>query len=156
AERVARIGVAIKALLTPRPEDEVPPSTGKPADDRTKLMQHAVATCADRIKSACAFLVDRVRGTRLGDRPDIALAVATEPAFKGALRIGLRVLIISVSVLGGWATFVPLSGAVVVPGALVVESQVKKVQHLTGGVVARIKVKDGSHVEAGDVVARLD
>jgi HlyD family secretion protein len=44
----------------------------------------------------------------------------------------------------------------VVPGALVVESQVKKVQHPTGGVVARIEVKDGSHVAAGDLLARLD
>jgi HlyD family secretion protein len=156
ADRVARVSVAIKALLAPRPEDQVPAPADTPTGDRTKPVRLAVIKCADRIKSACAFLVDSGRGTRMDDSPDTALAVGAEHALKGELRTGLRVLIISVGVLGGWATFVPLSGAVVVPGALVVESQVKKVQHPTGGVVAKIEVKDGSHVEAGDLVARLD
>jgi HlyD family secretion protein len=49
-----------------------------------------------------------------------------------------------------------LSGAVVATGALVVESSVKKVQHPSGGVVDRILVKDGSHVDAGDLLIRLD
>jgi HlyD family secretion protein len=49
-----------------------------------------------------------------------------------------------------------LSGAVIATGALVVESSVKKVQHPTGGVVEQILVKDGAHVEAGDLLVRLD
>jgi HlyD family secretion protein len=51
---------------------------------------------------------------------------------------------------------VPLSGAVVLPGTLVVESNVKKVQHPTGGVVADIAVRDGMHVSAGGLLLRLD
>jgi HlyD family secretion protein len=51
---------------------------------------------------------------------------------------------------------VPLSGAVVVPGTLVVESDVKKIQHPAGGVVAYIPVRDGMHVRAGDLLLRLD
>jgi HlyD family secretion protein len=51
---------------------------------------------------------------------------------------------------------VPLAGAVVVPGNLVVQSNVKTIQHPTGGVVAEIKVHDGMHVEAGDLLVRLD
>jgi HlyD family secretion protein len=72
------------------------------------------------------------------------------------LKTALRVLIASVVVAGIWATMVPISGAVVVPGTLVVESRVKKIQHPTGGVLAEIDVEDGTHVTAGTLLARLD
>lgn len=72
------------------------------------------------------------------------------------LKAALRVLIISAVIAGSWATLVPLSGAVVLPGTLVVESSVKKIQHPTGGVVADIPVQDGTHVSAGTLLMRLD
>jgi HlyD family secretion protein len=56
----------------------------------------------------------------------------------------------------GWATFTEISGAVIASGKLAVDSNVKKVQHPTGGVVGDLMVKDGDHVKKGDVVARLD
>ncbi len=65
-------------------------------------------------------------------------------------------LIISGALAGGWATLAPLAGAVVLPGTLVVESSVKKIQHPTGGVVAEIPVEDGMHVGAGTLLVRLD
>src|ERR671938_1155092 len=58
--------------------------------------------------------------------------------------------------LGGWAATTELAGAVIAPGSLVVDSNVKKVQHPTGGVVGELRVHDGDHVKAGDVVVRLD
>jgi len=58
--------------------------------------------------------------------------------------------------VGGWATLTELSGAVIAPGQLVVDSNVKKVQHPTGGVVGELRVKEGDRVKAGDVVVRLD
>ena len=58
--------------------------------------------------------------------------------------------------LGGWATLTELSGAVVAAGSVVVDSNVKKVQHPTGGVVNELRVRDGARVMAGDVVIRLD
>jgi len=58
--------------------------------------------------------------------------------------------------LGGWATTTELSGAVIAPGVLVVETNVKKVQHPTGGVVGELRVRDGDHVKGGDTVIRLD
>ena len=70
----------------------------------------------------------------------------------GALTIGL----LAAGGLGGWATMTELSGAVVASGSLVVDTNVKKVQHPTGGVVGELRVRDGVHVNAGDVVIRLD
>lgn len=58
--------------------------------------------------------------------------------------------------IGGWAATASLSGAVIAPGGIVVESNVKKVQHQSGGIVGEILVKDGDPVEAGQVVIRLD
>jgi HlyD family secretion protein len=58
--------------------------------------------------------------------------------------------------LGGWAATTELAGAVIAPGQLVVNSNVKKVQHPTGGVVGELRVRDGNRVNAGDIVMRLD
>jgi HlyD family secretion protein len=58
--------------------------------------------------------------------------------------------------IGGWAATTELAGAVIAPGSLVVDSNVKKVQHPTGGVVGELRVRDGDHVKAGNVVVRLD
>lgn len=58
--------------------------------------------------------------------------------------------------LGGWAMTTELSGAVIAAGTLVVETNVKKVQHPTGGVVGELRVRDGDHVKRGDIVVRLD
>ncbi len=55
-----------------------------------------------------------------------------------------------------WASTVEISGAVVASGRIAVSSEVKKVQHSTGGVVGEILVTNGQTVSAGDVVARLD
>ena len=63
-------------------------------------------------------------------------------AYEYELRAGLRVLIIAAVLAGGWLVFVPLAGAVVVPGNLVVQSNVKTIQHPTGGVVAEIAVAE--------------
>ncbi len=67
----------------------------------------------------------------------------------------LSVLLLLVGV-GGWAATFNLAGAVLAPGTIVVEGNVKKVQHATGGIVGQIKVKDGDHVAAGDLLIRLD
>ncbi len=58
--------------------------------------------------------------------------------------------------IGGWATFSEISGAVVSSGTVVVESNVKQVQHREGGIVKEIRVKNGDTVKAGDLLISLD
>jgi HlyD family secretion protein len=72
------------------------------------------------------------------------------------LIIGLAVVLVLAGGFGGWASTVQISGALIAPGAVVVDSNVKKVQHPTGGVVGEVRVRDGDTVKAGDVVVRLD
>jgi len=72
------------------------------------------------------------------------------------LIVGLTVVLVLAGGLGGWASTVQISGALIAPGQVVVESNVKKVQHPTGGVVGEVRVHDGDLVKAGDIVVRLD
>jgi HlyD family secretion protein len=69
---------------------------------------------------------------------------------------GVGVAMLLVGSVGGWAAATDIAGAVIAPGALVVDTNVRKVQHPTGGVVGEISVRDGDRVKAGDVVVRLD
>jgi HlyD family secretion protein len=87
-----------------------------------------------------------------GGQLQMRVANSLENEFK----TGLRVVLAGIVIFGGWATLVPLSSAVAVPGSLVAESSVKKVQHSTGGVVAQILARDGMHVKEGDLLLRLD
>lgn len=58
--------------------------------------------------------------------------------------------------VGGWAATANLSGAVLGAGTVVVEGHVKKIQHREGGIVGKILVRNGSRVEAGDLLIKLD
>jgi membrane fusion protein, type I secretion system len=129
------------ATIPPRPAREAP--------------KNAIATLGDRMTAGVAFLVNR-DGLAQVEMPGEALEVGVGRAFEHELRIGLRVLIAGVVMIGGWAGFVPLSAAVTVPGSLVVQSNVKAIQHPTGGVVAEIAVQNGMRVEAGQLLVRLD
>jgi HlyD family secretion protein len=86
--------------------------------------------------------------------------VKAKSSFQRSLTLHLLLGFGTVVALGcfifGWATFTEISGAVIASGKLTVDSNVKKVQHPTGGVVGDLMVKDGDHVKKGDVVARLD
>jgi HlyD family secretion protein len=66
------------------------------------------------------------------------------------------VVLILVVGVGGWGAMAVISGAVVASGSLVVDTNVKKVQHPTGGIVGELRVRDGDRVHAGDIVVRLD
>ena len=57
---------------------------------------------------------------------------------------------------GGWAATAKLSGAVIGHGVVVVDGNVKKIQHRAGGIVGEILVRNGTRVAVGDVLIRMD
>jgi HlyD family secretion protein len=115
--------------------------------------------CLRHVAAGYRFLIgDRpAQSARAGD-PEIDpdLCGRLRRGFELELRTGLRVLVLGVGLAGGWAVAVPLSAAVTVAGTLVVESDVKKIQHPVGGVIAQLPAYDGMRVKAGDLLARLD
>jgi HlyD family secretion protein len=88
------------------------------------------------------------------------MSVKLSPELRGMLRRQTAAIVIAalllVAGLGGWAMTTEFSGAVIAAGQLVVDSNVKKVQHPTGGVVGKLNVREGQAVKAGDVVIALD
>lgn len=85
----------------------------------------------------------------------------TEPrrhqrVLRRATLAGYTGLIVFAGTFGLWAATAPISGAVIAQGRFVAESELKKIQHETGGVVAELKVAEGDHVRAGDLLIRLD
>ncbi|MEO1205700.1 MAG: HlyD family efflux transporter periplasmic adaptor subunit [Pseudomonadota bacterium] len=85
------------------------------------------------------------------------MAIAKEDQRIGSyLRFAGLAIVLLVPGLGGWAAVTQISGAVVAKATVVVESNSKAIQHLDGGVVRRIDVRDGQSVKRGDALILLD
>lgn len=69
---------------------------------------------------------------------------------------GLVVIAVFFGGLLGWAALAKISGAVIASGTVKVEAERKTVQHLEGGIVESILVKEGDTVEAGQPLVRLE
>jgi HlyD family secretion protein len=83
-------------------------------------------------------------------------ASAARISIRRHIIVGCVVVVFLAVGLGGWASTAEISGALIAQGSLVVDSNVKKVQHPTGGVVGEVRAHDGDRVKAGDTLIRLD
>lgn len=88
--------------------------------------------------------------------PKPAKGRTTGSAIRRHLRLGGAMCVLLIFGVGGWSATAQLAGAIIAPGSVVVETDVKKIQHQIGGVVAELSVKNGDFVEAGKVLLRLD
>lgn len=68
---------------------------------------------------------------------------------------GLGVIFMLFAVFGGWAAFAPLAESSVAIGKISADLDKKTLQHLEGGVIESINVKDGDEVKAGDLLLKL-
>ncbi|MCK1638021.1 HlyD family type I secretion periplasmic adaptor subunit [Bradyrhizobium sp. 157] len=129
-----------------------PPSPAGPVPRERSVTQ----VVRNGLTAGVAFFANRDASADVAGAPGESIVLRAGRAFERELRTGLRALLVVGGLAGGWMVFVPLSGAVVVPGNLVVQSNVKTIQHPTGGVVAQIPVHNGMRVNAGDLLLRLD
>ena len=104
------------------------------------------------VRKAAGLVTDGLRWT-FGDAgpADSANESIRRHIIAGSVLVGLLAF-----GLGGWASTVEISGALIAPGDVVVDSNIKKVQHPTGGVVGKLFVRDGDHVKAGQILIQLD
>lgn len=70
--------------------------------------------------------------------------------------IGYTILFVMIGIFGTWSYIAPISSSALAPGTVAVESHRKTIQHLEGGIVGQIKVRDGDLVNAGDPLLALD
>jgi HlyD family type I secretion membrane fusion protein len=75
---------------------------------------------------------------------------------RSSILLGIVVILVMFGGFGTWASMASISSAVVAPGYVTVDSNRKKIQHLEGGVVRELLVREGDEIEAGEVLIRLD
>ncbi len=92
----------------------------------------------------------------ISNAPQAQTQPTPDQAIRKYQRLGFFFLLLLVGGIGGWAAFASLQGAVIAPAQVTVKANIKRIQHLEGGIVKDILVDDGDLVEAGQVLLRLD
>jgi len=85
----------------------------------------------------------------IGDRPP-------SDSIKRVAFAGWLIIAIFFGGVGTWAVTAPLNGAVVGNAVVKVEGNRKSVQHLDGGIVKELHVREGDRVNVGDLLIVLD
>lgn len=88
--------------------------------------------------------------------PDAGSEVLPDESLRKYSLAGWLILALFFGGFGAWAATAPLNGAVVAEAVVKVEGNRKSIQHLDGGIVREVKVKEGDTVKAGDVLIVLD
>ena len=79
-----------------------------------------------------------------------------EPSLRRYVWAGIVVVLLGFGGFLLWGLLASLDRAAVADGTVVVDSNTKSVQHLEGGIIKELLVRDGDQVKAGDVLLRLD
>ena len=95
-------------------------------------------------------MANLVKSERVGSDDGEAFGI------KSRVVIGIGLGIFLVFGIGGWAAMASLHGAVIASGSVVVDQNLKAVQHRDGGIVGHIAVREGDEVSVGQVLFRLD
>src|SRR5215472_13163508 len=78
------------------------------------------------------------------------------PDVKRPAILGYLIVTVTFFVLGAWSAIAKLDSAVVASGVVAVESNRKTVQHLEGGIIQDILVREGQRVKQGDILFKMD
>jgi membrane fusion protein, S-layer protein transport system len=90
------------------------------------------------------------------DQAEVSRAPVPSSDWKSVIRAGYVLVFCTFVILGGWSSIARLDSAVVASGAIAPESNRKTIQHLEGGIVSEIAIRDGDAVKEGQLLIRLD
>ncbi|MCA1395714.1 HlyD family type I secretion periplasmic adaptor subunit [Bradyrhizobium sp. BRP56] len=104
-----------------------------------------------------AILDVNVQGAPAAPAPPRKLAdSAPSDSIRGVALVGWIIIAVFFGGIGTWAVTAPLNGAVVGNAVVKVDGNRKSVQHLDGGIVKELRVKEGDKVHVGDTLIVLD
>src|SRR3546814_18733251 len=90
-------------------------------------------------------------GTLLRPAPPEAPAIPTIGKLsRGPVLFGTAVVILFFGVFGTWAALAPLSSGAIAHGVVSPDSERRVIQHLEGGIIRQVHVREGQQVQAGD------
>ncbi len=72
------------------------------------------------------------------------------------IRAGMLMIVVVFGVFGLWSVLAPIDSAAVAPGQVVLDFNKKTIQHLEGGIIKEILVREGEEVKADQPLVRLD
>ena len=84
------------------------------------------------------------------------VALPLSRAIRGPKVIGYAAIVLFFGGFGAWATIASLASAAIAPGLVSPDGSRKTVEHLEGGIVREIRVREGDHVKAGQVLVVLE
>lgn len=105
-----------------------------------------MATANKNLAGAPAATADVVDATEIAQRSD------TRPV----MRLGFWVLVVGFGLFLAWAAFAPLDEGVSAPATVSIETRRKTVQHMSGGVVKAVLVREGTAVKEGELLIELE
>ena len=85
-----------------------------------------------------------------------AIPVPDRPPIRRSVLVGVAVIVLFLLGMTGWAAMAPLQSAAIAPGSVSLDTYRKTIQHLEGGIIANILVREGEEVKKGDVLIALD
>jgi membrane fusion protein, protease secretion system len=106
------------------------------------------------LKSLSSHDIDIIEGEVVSDLS--SLDAEHEVDTKDPIRLGIWILLIGFGGFLLWAGFAPLDEGVPSNGSVSIDTKRKVVQHLTGGIVKEIRVKEGQLVKEGQILLTLD
>lgn len=89
-------------------------------------------------------------------RADNGLSSASRPFPRKTMHAGFAIVVAFCAVIGGWSYLAPIESAVVAPGFVSVVSNRRTVQHLEGGIVKQILVREGEQVRSDQILIQLE
>lgn len=94
--------------------------------------------------------------TMQAERIELMPAPVAPTDWRVMMRVAACIIVFTFVFLGGWSAIAHIDSAVVADGTVAVESNRKTIQHLEGGIVREILVRDGDVVQQGQTLMRLD
>ncbi len=123
-------------------------------------MDEVIKTVADKKSTNVAKTNADEQRERADDAAAQPAATVARPMvirdWKHPAAIGYAIITFTFVVLGGWSAIAKLDSAVTAPGFIAEENSRKSIQHLEGGIIKEILVREGQHVAAGQVLFRMD
>ena len=101
-------------------------------------------------------MADRKEAKEINESPPSKELISQKPPLNRPILAGIIVIFVFIGIFGCWISLAPLKSAAIALGVVSVDTNRKTIQHLEGGIIEEILVRDGDKVTAGQVLIRLD